>query len=93
MKKIPLSTVILYVILLLPAAKLNAAVGDDFDARIDRGLEILYQGQYQDAIDTFDAFITQHPKNPAGFFFKAGNIYRMFFQLVKISKIFTYHSH
>ena len=72
MKKIPLSTFILSAILLLPAANLHAAVGDDFDARIDRGLEILYQGQYQDAIDTFDAFITQHPKNPAGYFFKAG---------------------
>ncbi|MBI4726469.1 tetratricopeptide repeat protein [candidate division TA06 bacterium] len=51
---------------------MNAAVGDDFDARIDRGLEILYQGQYQEAIDTFDVFISQHPKNPAGYFFKAG---------------------
>jgi tetratricopeptide (TPR) repeat protein len=71
-KKISLPTFIIYAILLLPAASLNAAVGEDFDARIDRGLEILYQGQYQEAIDTFDAFISQHPKNPAGYFFKAG---------------------
>ena len=59
-------------IMLWPASALNAAVGDDFNDRIDRGLEILYQGQYQEAIDTFDAFIIQHPQNPAGYFFKAG---------------------
>lgn len=72
MKKISALTVFLFALLLWPASSLRAAVGDEFDLRIDRGLEILYQGQYQEAIDTFDAFINQHPKNPAGYFFKAG---------------------
>jgi tetratricopeptide (TPR) repeat protein len=71
-KKKSLLKLVLSAILLLPAAGQSAMVGDDFDARIDRGLEILYQGQYQEALDTFDAFISQHPKNPAGYFFKAG---------------------
>lgn len=72
MKNKSLMTLSLSILLLLPASVLTAAVGDDLDARIDRGLEILYQGQYQEAIDTFDAFIVQHPQNPAGYFFKAG---------------------
>jgi tetratricopeptide (TPR) repeat protein len=71
-KKISASTLLLFALLLWPSSSLKAAVGDVFDPRIDRGLEILYQGQYQEAIDTFDAFINQHPQNPAGYFFKAG---------------------
>ena len=72
MKRTPAWALLLFVLLLRPSSALMAAVGDAFDARIDRGLETLYQGQYQEAIDTFDAFISQHPKNPAGYFFKAG---------------------
>lgn len=72
MKRALFLTLTISVLLFLPASALSAAVGDDLDARIDRGLEILYQGQYQVAIDTFDAFIIQHPQNPAGYFFKAG---------------------
>jgi len=71
-KKTSALTLSLFALMLWPASALKAAVGDEFDCRIDRGLEILYQGQYQEAIDTFDAFISQHPKNPAGYFFKAG---------------------
>lgn len=56
---------------LMPSVS-GALVSDDFDQRIDRGLEVLYQGEYQDAIDSFDALIAQHPDNPTGYFFKAG---------------------
>ena len=72
MKRITLLSFSLLALWVFPVPVLTAAVGDDFDPRIDQGLEILYQGQYQEAIDTFDAFINRHPQNPAGYFFKAG---------------------
>jgi len=58
--------------LLLSAAELRAGISQDFDGRIDQGLEILYQGDYDSAVVIFDSFIRDHPKNPAGYFFKAG---------------------
>ncbi len=59
--------------LLVPLAA-SASISEEFNEKIDRGLEMLYQGQYPEAIDTFDAFISRYPANPAGYFFKAGVI-------------------
>jgi tetratricopeptide (TPR) repeat protein len=50
----------------------GAGISDDFDQRIDQGLELLYQGDYDSALAVFDSFIRDHPRNPAGYFFKAG---------------------
>lgn len=49
-----------------------AGISGDFDPRIDQGLEILYQGDYDSALVVFDSFIRDYPQNPAGYFFKAG---------------------
>ena len=56
------------------AAALGAAplVSDDFDDSIDRGLNLLYRGDYEPASTVFDSFIAAHPQNPAGWFFTAG---------------------
>jgi len=58
--------------LLLMTTDLRAGISRDFDERIDQGLEILYQGDYDSALVIFDSFIREHPQNPAGYFFKAG---------------------
>lgn len=57
---------------LLSGASLRAEISKDFDSRIDLGLDILYQGDYDSALVIFDSFIRDHPENPAGYFFKAG---------------------
>ena len=56
----------------LSGADLRAGISRDFDVRIDQGLDILYQGDYDSALVIFDSFIRDNPKNPAGYFFKAG---------------------
>ncbi len=58
---------------LLAARALGAApLADEFDARIAAGLALLYQGQYDAALDSFRSFDADHPANPAGRFFSAG---------------------
>lgn len=57
---------------LLAAATLaEASLMNDLDGRIDAGLALVYQGQYDAALDTFREFSVSHPANPAGQFFAA----------------------
>jgi tetratricopeptide (TPR) repeat protein len=58
--------------LCLIQVRLWADISADFDQRIEQGLEILYQGDYDSALVIFDSFIRDHPENPAGYFFKSG---------------------
>ncbi|MDI6739273.1 MAG: hypothetical protein QME74_02800 [Candidatus Edwardsbacteria bacterium] len=58
--------------LLVAAPLAAAALANDLDARIDRGLALLYQAQYETALDTFRSFCAGHPRHPAGYFFSAG---------------------
>lgn len=57
---------------IVPALALGATIADDFGPSLDRGLAVLYQGDYEAAEACFDSFIAAHPENPAGWFFKAG---------------------
>jgi tetratricopeptide (TPR) repeat protein len=57
----------------LAAVPLIAApISGELDGRIDAGLSLLYQGHYEEALDTFRSFSGAHPANPAGQFFIAG---------------------
>jgi tetratricopeptide (TPR) repeat protein len=56
----------------LPALAYSSTVAADFDPSLERGLEVLYRGDYEAAEAVFDSFISIHPDNPAGWFFKAG---------------------
>ncbi|HTY08392.1 MAG TPA: tetratricopeptide repeat protein [Candidatus Edwardsbacteria bacterium] len=56
----------------LAAAAAAAPLAQQFDGRLDRGLALLYQGQYEACCDTFRAFIREHPQHPAGYFLMAG---------------------
>lgn len=62
----------IFLLAALPSLALGASISDDFSPVLDRGLEVLYQGDYEAAEAAFDSFITAHPENPAGWFFKAG---------------------
>ena len=58
---------------LLASVPLAASpLANDLDGRIDVGLSLLYQGQYDAALDTFRSFSDGNPRNPAGQFFTAG---------------------
>ncbi|MBU1356702.1 MAG: hypothetical protein KJ620_09060 [Candidatus Edwardsbacteria bacterium] len=72
MSKITIVSIAFLASLLLMAADLRAGISQKFDGRIDQGLEILYQGDYDSALVIFDSFIRDNPQNPAGYFFKAG---------------------
>ncbi len=72
MSKIKIIFIAFLTYLLLMAADLRAGISQNFDGRIDQGLEVLYQGDYDSALVIFDSFIRDNPKNPAGYFFKAG---------------------
>jgi tetratricopeptide (TPR) repeat protein len=61
-----------FLCLLFLSTELTASVSKDFDQRVEQGLEILYQGDYDSALVIFDSFIRDYPRNPAGYFFKAG---------------------
>jgi tetratricopeptide (TPR) repeat protein len=65
--------IMLTAVAVLAAVPLAAApLADDLDGRIDAGLALLYQGQYEEALDSFRSFSSGHPGNPAGQFFIAG---------------------
>jgi len=49
-----------------------APLPQQLDGRLDRGLTLLYQGQYEASCDTFRSFIREYPQHPAGYFFMAG---------------------
>lgn len=72
MKNLKPSLYLLLIFLAFVPAELWARVSQDFDDRIEQGLETLYQGDYDSALVIFDSFIRDHPQNPAGYFFKAG---------------------
>lgn len=56
----------------LAAVAAASPLAEQFDARIDDGLSLLYQGQYDAALDTFRSIEEAHPANPAGPFLRAG---------------------
>jgi tetratricopeptide (TPR) repeat protein len=59
-------------VVLLAALAGATPLSQQLDRRLDCGLELLYQGQYQAARDSFESFSRDHPQHPAGFFFTAG---------------------
>lgn len=56
----------------LPALAGSFSLSEQFTPILDRGLSVLYQGDYEAAEACFDSFIARYPDNPAGWFFKAG---------------------
>ncbi len=65
-----------WLLALLPGLAWGASIADDFNPLLDRGLKVLYSGNYEAAEACFDSFIAAHPRHPAGWFFKAG-LYQM----------------
>lgn len=64
--------ILLLVLVALPALAWGSSISEQFSPILDRGLSVLYQGDYEAAEACFDSFIAVHPDNPAGWFFKAG---------------------
>ena len=65
-------TVAMILLVFAALCQANPALSDGFDGRIDQGLLALYQGNYDQAFETYDSIIRDHPGNPAGYFLKAG---------------------